>query len=135
MSTNRHIFIPPTEEEIFEDNKEKSEIEVGLLQMQILWILKKKPTHGYELMKSLNELKKTTIGQGTLYPTLQKLEKLELIKGREDERRIVYDITSKGKETLDQACNDFTKTFFGIFHDFVCQKCVNRDFVNIKKSD
>jgi PadR family transcriptional regulator, regulatory protein PadR len=134
MSMNRHIFTAPKQEEIFvAELEEKSEIEIGMLQMQILWILKKQPSHGYELMKTLSDLKKTTIKQGTLYPTLQKLEKLKLIKRREEDRRIFYDITEKGKKTLDRACTDFTRTFFGIFHDFVCQKCVSRDLVNIKR--
>ena len=97
--------------------------------MQILWILKRKSTYGYEMMKTLNKIKKTKITQGTLYPTLQKLKKIGLVKLKENDRRIIYNITKKGINTLNNACIDFTKTFFGIFHDFVCQKCVNRKVV------
>lgn len=121
MSVNRNS--PPTEEEIFGDMK-NNEIEIGLLQMQILWILNHKPTHGYELMKQLSELKRMNITQGTLYPTLQSLEKKKLISGKEDERKIVYTITEKGLDTLNNACNDFARTFFGVFKDYVCHKCI-----------
>ncbi len=76
-------------------------------------------------MKQLSELKRREITQGTLYPTLQKLEKMKLIVGKEDDRKIVYTITEKGLDTLNNACNDFTRTFFGVFQDYVCNKCVH----------
>ena len=66
MSGNRHIGY----------------IDLGILQMQILWLLNRKDTHGYELMKNLNEIKNTKITQGTLYPALQRLEELNLIKSK-----------------------------------------------------
>lgn len=100
-----------------------SEIDLGLLQMQILWMLSRKSTHGYDLMKNLNDLKKTTITQGTLYPTLQRLVDLDLITRDEQGRKIVYHITPRGREAMNNACVEFSRTFFGIFHDFVCGRC------------
>ena len=126
-STLRNEFLPPTAEEIFEKDRQPSEIELGLLQMQILWILSRKPSHGYEMMKDLNVIKSTKITQGTLYPTLKRLVELKMIEIDEDGTRKVYHITEKGKKTMDKACTDFTRTFFGIFHDYVCGKCVERD--------
>lgn len=120
MSVERHI---PSEKEIFGERK-FSEIELGLLQMQILWVLSRKPTHGYELMKMLNEMKKTKVTQGTLYPALRALEERGLIKGHEEERKQVYSITPKGSRVMIDSCMDFSKTFFGIFQSFVCEKCV-----------
>lgn len=101
----------------------KSEIELGMLQMQILWLLSRKSTHGYDMMKALSILKGTSITQGTLYPTLKRLEELELIKRDEKDRRIIYYITAKGKRTMNESCLEFVKTFYGIFHDFACQSC------------
>ncbi|HLD85357.1 MAG TPA: PadR family transcriptional regulator [archaeon] len=128
MSLLRHSAtprtVPPTAEEIF-SGREFSDVELGMLQMQVLWLINNKPRHGYELMKDLDVIKKTKIGQGTLYPTLQKMEKQKLIKGLEEEKRIVYHITEKGKNVMKDACADFSKTFFGIFQDFVCNKCVD----------
>lgn len=113
MSVNKHS----------KQGRKHSEIELGLLQMQILWLLDRKPEHGYVLMKELNELKKTRITQGTLYPALQKLEKMKLIKSRKSGRTIVYSVTTKGKKLMKDACDDFCHTFSGIIKDFVCGKC------------
>ena len=120
-------FKPPKQEEIFDAERRPIEIEMGLLQMQILWILSRKPCHGYEMMKDLNVIKSTKITQGTLYPTLKRLVELKMIEIDEDGTRKVYHITERGKKTMDQSCTDFTRTFFGIFHDYVCGKCVERD--------
>ena len=130
MSGNRHSmksFQLPKQEEIFDAERRPIEIEMGLLQMQVLWVLSRKPCHGYELMKDLNAIKSTKITQGTLYPTLKRLAELRLIQVTEGDNRKVYHITEKGKKTMDQSCTDFTRTFFGIFHDYVCGKCVERD--------
>ncbi|MBI2076385.1 MAG: PadR family transcriptional regulator [Candidatus Aenigmarchaeota archaeon] len=137
MSVDKHSghihsslqFLPPTSEEIFGKSRIIGEIELGLLQMQVLWVLNRKPSHGYDIMKQMQILKTTKVTQGTLYPTLQRLVDLGLIKRHNQERKIVYTITDKGKKTMNDACTDFTRTFFGIFHDFVCGKCVHRDFV------
>ena len=132
MSINRHRAMPPSESEIFGERK-FSEIELGMLQMQILWAVSKKPTHGYELMKVLNEIKKTKVTQGTLYPTLQVLEGRGLIKKHDEDRKTVYNITHRGKKVMSEACLDFSKTFFGIFQSVVCEKCLGKDVVNIGK--
>ena len=118
-----HRIAPPSEEEIF-GAREFREIELGLLQMQVLWLLSRKSTHGYELMKLLNAIKKTKITQGTLYPTLQALEKRDLIKRHDEDRKSTYSITLKGRKVMNETCMDFSRTFFGIFQNFVCEKCV-----------
>jgi DNA-binding PadR family transcriptional regulator len=123
----------PTEHEIF-GNREFSEIDVGLLQMQILWILSHKPMHGYELMKVLNDIKKTKITQGTLYPALQSLEGRRLIKGKEQDRKVIYDITPEGRKVMNETCMDFSRTFFGIFQSFVCHKCLGHDHDHSNKT-
>ncbi|MBW3003562.1 PadR family transcriptional regulator [Candidatus Woesearchaeota archaeon] len=103
-------------------SRHTTEIELGMLQMQVLWLLKK-PTHGYDLMKKLNEIKHTKITQGTLYPTLQRLEELNLIASKTQDRKKVYHLTAKGKKTMKNSCIDFCRTFHGIFENFVCEKC------------
>lgn len=141
MSVDQHIehihtqFLPPREEEIFGKSRVIGEIELGLLQMQILWVLNRQPTHGYDIMKQMQVLKSTKVTQGTLYPTLQRLLNLGLIERRDEDRKVVYTITEKGKKVMNDACTDFTRTFFGIFHDFVCEKCVHRDFVKVGEKE
>ena len=114
MSVNKHNIL-------------KSEIELGILQMQVLWLLSRKSTHGYDLMKNLNALKKTKVTQGTLYPTMQRLEELGMVKREERQRKVVYHLTTKGRAVMTNACNDFSRTFFGIFNDFVCNRCHGGD--------
>lgn len=123
MSILRHSRRAPTEEEIFGKKRHISDIELGILQMQILWLLSRKATHGYSLMKSLSEIRKTRMTQGTLYPTLQRLEEMKLIRRNTKGRKFVYNITIKGKKVMKESCEDFSRTFFGIFKDFVCEKC------------
>lgn len=130
MSVKRHILphrdAPPSAEEIF-GGREFSEIELGLLQMQILWLLSHRGTHGYELMKTLSGIKKTKITQGTLYPALQSLEKRGLIKRHENDRKTVYSTTARGRKVMNETCMDFSRTFFGIFQSYVCEKCVDQE--------
>lgn len=125
MSVDKHSIVAKHDNVPLGSIKDRkpSEIELGILQMQVLWLLSRKSTHGYDLMKDLNDLKKTTITQGTLYPTLQRLEELGLVRRNEQERKIIYHLTPLGKQTMADACRDFSRTFFGIFNDFVCGRC------------
>ena len=129
MSVDRHIekeYKERAKEEYIKwpaSSEKQSDIELGVLQMQILWLLSRKSTHGYELMKALTILKGTPITQGTLYPTLKRLEEHGLIKRFADDRKIIYDITAKGKKIMNDSCLEFVKTFYGIFHDFACESC------------
>jgi DNA-binding PadR family transcriptional regulator len=103
----------------------KKHNELGLLQMQILWILGREPTHGYELMKKLNKIKTKKIEQGTLYPALQKLEEYDLIRVKETGGRgkKIYELTKEGQDIMIQSCEEFSRTFSGIIVDFFCKSC------------
>src|SRR5205085_337679 len=70
----------------------------------ILSVLKDGPRHGYEIIKHMEE---RTYGHyapspGTLYPTLQYLEDLGLVRSTEEEGRRVYQLTDSGREELDK---------------------------------
>jgi len=105
-------------------HKEKND-DLGMLQMQVLWLLEKAPTHGYALMKRLSEVKNTKIEQGTLYPLLQKLEGNEYIEVIDSgaRGRKIYGITPKGKAVMRRSCEDFIMTFDDIIQDYKCKKC------------
>src|SRR3989338_3124157 len=126
MSSSRHPIVMPTEAEIFGEYKAESDIDLVMLQMQILWLLSRKNSHGYELMKDLSVIKRSKVTQGTLYPAMQKLEALKLVEGKESDNKIVYTLTQKGRKTMNDSCVEFTRTFFGVFQDFVCEKCVSK---------
>jgi DNA-binding PadR family transcriptional regulator len=62
-----------------------------------------KPCHGYQIMQSIKELShdRLSMGPGTLYGILNRLEKKKLIKlVEQDNRKKIYLITDFGKETL-----------------------------------
>jgi len=125
MSVDKHI--------LGTGPRRPSEIELGILQMQVLWILSRKSTHGYDLMKDLRDLKKKKVTQGTLYPMLQRLEELGLVRREEMDRKVIYHVTPLGKQVMTEACRDFSRTFFGIFNDFVCGQCHHGEMKNRKK--
>lgn len=103
-------------------------VDLGVLQMQVLWLLSKKPSHGYSLMAELNRIKKTRITQGTLYPVLAKLEALRLVKGKKGGARgkKVYRLTPEGKKVLLRNCAEFCAVFGGIIADFYCASCARK---------
>ncbi|MCP8305241.1 MAG: helix-turn-helix transcriptional regulator, partial [archaeon] len=84
----------------------RSQMQKGYLKLAILFTLTKGPSHGYQLMKRINEL---TLGMiapkaGGIYPALKELEKINLIKGEwEHEEKKVYHITDKGRDVFRKA--------------------------------
>ena len=62
-----------------------------------------RPAHGYRLMQQVSEASggRVTMGAGTMYGLLSKLEKEGLIKlQNQDERRKTYALTQEGKAAL-----------------------------------
>ena len=107
------------------------EDDLGMLQMQVLWLLEKEPRHGYALMKKLGQVKNTKIEQGTLYPVLQKLQSNEYIEVKDTGPRgsKTYEITEKGRTIMKRSCEDFIMTFDDIIEDYKCKKCGETDCV------
>jgi len=100
-------------------------VDLGLLQLQVLWLLSKKKSCGYELMKELNALKKTSITQGVLYPVLAGLMRREIIRvsGKGTRGKKFYVVTALGKRELKRNCLEFLKTFAGVITDYKCSLC------------
>jgi DNA-binding PadR family transcriptional regulator len=76
--------------------------ERGEMKYMILNLLADKPRHGYEIIKELESLYCGfyTPSAGTVYPNLQLLEDLELVKSREQDGKRIYEITDKGRQEL-----------------------------------
>ena len=88
-------------------NKWKEQMVKGYLKMAVLFVLMRKPMHGYEIIKSINEW---TFGimtptAGSIYPTLRDLEERELVEGWwiPEKRRKIYRITEKGRRVFKEA--------------------------------
>jgi DNA-binding PadR family transcriptional regulator len=67
----------------------------------ILTSLAGSPKHGYALIKDIQEFAGVTLGAGTLYGALAKLEQSGLVLALpEEDRRRPYQITPAGREQL-----------------------------------
>ena len=98
---------------------------LNLLETRALWIIAQKPLHGYAILKELNRNRKRKTTNGTLYPILQKLQRLKLVqlKSKGAREKKTYSITAKGRKTLGEACKELCIAFESIFQDFVCKSC------------
>jgi DNA-binding PadR family transcriptional regulator len=79
-------------------------MERGMMRHVILSVLKDGPRHGYEIIKHIEE---RTHGlhspsPGALYPTLQYLEDLGLVRSEQQGDKRVYHITDSGRAELDK---------------------------------
>ncbi|KAB8332057.1 PadR family transcriptional regulator [Scytonema tolypothrichoides VB-61278] len=75
----------------------------GEARYLLLDALRDEPKHGYEIIKALEE---RSSGQyapspGTVYPTLQYLEDMGLVRADQEAARRVYHLTEKGRTELD----------------------------------
>ncbi|HEY9642164.1 MAG TPA: PadR family transcriptional regulator [Coleofasciculaceae cyanobacterium] len=75
----------------------------GEMRYVLLDALRDAPKHGYEIMKALEErsLGQYTSSPGTIYPTLQHLEDLGLVRADQDSDRRIYHLTEAGQTELD----------------------------------
>ena len=93
----------------------------GALEMMILRILRRNPSHGYALVQ---HIKRTShdllrIEEGSLYPALQRLLKEELVKAEwgvsSTNRRVrIYRLTVAGARHLEREVSSFERMLEGI---------------------
>jgi DNA-binding PadR family transcriptional regulator len=76
--------------------------EKGDLKYIILDLIKDKPSHGYEIIRALEERFHGfyTPSAGSVYPTLQLLEDMGYVKSVEMDGKRTYTITEEGKKYL-----------------------------------
>lgn len=96
----------------------RDRMERGMLRYIILSVLNDGPKHGYEIIKVLEE---RTSGRyspspGTLYPTLQYMEDLSLVRSDQEADRRVYHLTEAGSAEL-QAHAGFVENFWSRFSE------------------
>ncbi len=74
----------------------------GDIKYVILDLLKEHPTHGYEMIRRLEDLFHGLYSPsaGSVYPTLQMLEEMEYVVSRERDGKKVFSVTDKGREFL-----------------------------------
>ncbi len=78
--------------------------EKGDLKYVILDLLKDKPSHGYEVIRALEERFRGfySPSPGSVYPTLQLLEDLGYVTATQQNGKKVYEITDEGQQFLEE---------------------------------
>jgi DNA-binding PadR family transcriptional regulator len=79
----------------------------GLLKFILLKLLADLPRHGYELIRAIRE-KGWAGAAGSVYPLLSALEAAELITGRDEGDRRIYEISEKGRRLLEEHAADLS---------------------------
>ena len=104
------------------------ETQKGYIRIAVLILLNRKPHHGYEMMKAVDE---RTSGfwrptAGGIYPILQDLENSGYILGEWDcgtkRKRKIYSITQEGKKVLDHTLaneNRLITTIFDLLKEYM----------------
>ena len=123
-STSSHSFSDPAAGAARHNMKWKI-FERGDLKFVILRLISKRPMHGYEVMKALEEESKGYYrpSPGSVYPTLQMLEDEGYVTVEEQEGKKIYTITDEGVTYLGDnegvvddvfdRVEHFTDRFFG----------------------
>ena len=78
--------------------------ESGEVRLAILSLLSDGPKHGYQLMKELEERSGGVYkaSAGSIYPTLQQLEDVDLITSDQQNGKRVYSLTDAGRRELEK---------------------------------
>jgi DNA-binding PadR family transcriptional regulator len=94
-------------------------VEKGALKYVILDLLKDKPSHGYEIIRALEERFHGfyTPSAGSVYPTLQLLEDMGYVTSAERDGKKVYTITDEGRKHLGDE-KEHVDDIKGRMHDF-----------------
>lgn len=97
--------------------KWETEYKKGFSKPFVLLSLAKKPNYPYGVTKAINEKTngKFAIAGSNIYPLLSKMEKMQLIIGKKDEKteRKIYQLTKEGEEfliSLKDTMKDFVET-------------------------
>jgi DNA-binding PadR family transcriptional regulator len=77
----------------------------GDVRPLLLAVLTDGPAHGYELIRRLEQRSGGAWrpSPGSVYPTLQLLEDADLVTGRDDDGKGIYDLTDTGRAEAEQA--------------------------------
>lgn len=92
------------------------------LDLMILGALGEKTMSGYDLVVLTSKKFYVTMSPGIVYSTLYSMERKGLIEGGNRRRKRVYNLTPKGKETLDtmlEAKEEILSSLEGILEQMI----------------
>ena len=87
------------------NNNIREKILKAFLDTAILARLEDKPMNGYDMTTFFMKKFGAAISTSTVYSTLYSMERNDLVKGRYYRRSRVYELTEKGKKTLEDSRN------------------------------
>jgi PadR family transcriptional regulator PadR len=102
-------------------NSEQRDLFSGALEMMVLQSLRRKPMHGYALVKHIKNVSDNLlqVEEGSLYPALQRMLREGLLESEEGlsakgRPTRIYRVTEKGEQHLEKEVVSFEKMFEGI---------------------
>ena len=102
-------------------NLDSRDLFPGALEMMILESLRREPSHGYALVRHIQQRSRNLlqVEEGSLYPALQRLLKAKLVKAEwgvsSTNRRVrTYQITALGLRHLEAQISSFERMLEGI---------------------
>jgi DNA-binding PadR family transcriptional regulator len=102
----------------------------GLDRPLILWLIRQKPKHGYELMTEIKRLTGRKLKPSTLYPLLYLLEAEGYVVGEwvtKGKRKLrCYTLTNEGTVLLAKVSSLFNKPIRKVFDDLLSEKYKER---------
>jgi DNA-binding PadR family transcriptional regulator len=89
---------------MFQEYCQESPFQKGDLKYVILDLIKDKPSHGYEIIRRLEERSHGCYipSPGAVYPTLQLLEEIGYIEAKQQDGKKIYTITDAGRKFLSE---------------------------------
>jgi len=94
--------------------------ERGEIRWLVLEALESGPTHGYGIIQAITDRSKGTYkpSPGSIYPTLQLLEEMELVECTRDGTRKVYALTDAGLAELEEHRDELEQSWTRLGGDF-----------------
>jgi PadR family transcriptional regulator PadR len=102
-------------------NNSERDLFPGALEMMILQILRRGPSHGYALVQNIKQLSGDLlqVEEGSLYPALQRMLRAKAVSAEwglsPHNRRVrIYTITPLGRKHLESETSSFERMLEGI---------------------
>jgi len=73
--------------------------------------------HGQKSAQEIAKRRGAKPTLGTIYPALKDLNQRGLIKREKQGKRIIYTLTDKGRQGIEEACQYFYRTFDEVFEE------------------
>ncbi|KPV63547.1 MAG: lineage-specific thermal regulator protein [Candidatus Bathyarchaeota archaeon BA2] len=86
------------------------------LDIVVLAMLNGEPMYGYKIIAAIHREFGVLLSPGSLYPLLHFLENNRLIESSFDKGKIVYQVTSKGKEKFEKTFNAYRASMQRMSH-------------------